>query len=73
MPQVRRFFDSALWLDGGKLREYCDIDTVCDHYAEYVDQINKMKPIEKKKMLEEKFKGRIVKSQKTSFWDKLFK
>lgn len=70
--QVRKFCDSAMWLDGGQLREYGDIDTVCDHYAEYVEQFNKMKPMEKRKLLDEKFKGRIIRNKKVSLIDRLF-
>ena len=72
LPQVRRFCDSAMWLDGGKLREYGEINTVCDHYAEYVDGFNKMKPIEKRKVLDAKFKERIIRNKKVSLFDKLF-
>ena len=27
-----------MWLEGGKMREYGDIDTVCEHYAEYIEK-----------------------------------
>ena len=33
LPQVREFCDSAIWLEGGKLKEYGDVKTVCDNYA----------------------------------------
>lgn len=72
LPQVRNFCDSAMWLDGGKLREFGDIETVCDHYAEYVEQFQKMKPMEKRKLLDEKFKQRVIKNKKVSLIDKLF-
>lgn len=72
LPQVRKFCDSAMWLEGGKLREYGDIETVCDHYAEYVEHFNKMKPIEKRKLLDDKFKERIIKNKKVSLIDKIF-
>lgn len=72
LPQVRRFCDSAMWLEGGKLKEYGDIETVCDHYAEYVEEFNKMKPLQKRKLLDEKFKERIIKSKKVSLIDRLF-
>lgn len=73
LPQVRKFCDSAMWLDGGQLREYGDIETVCDHYSEYVEQFNKMNVKEKRKMLDEKFKSRIIKNKKVSLFDKLFR
>ena len=37
LPQVREFCDSALWIEGGMVKEYGEVDIVCDHYAEYVD------------------------------------
>ena len=40
LPQVQEFCDSAMWLEGGKMREYGDIDTVCEHYAEYIETYN---------------------------------
>lgn len=73
LPQVRSFCDSAMWLEGGKLKEYGDIDTVCNHYAEYVEAFNKMNPKEKRKLLDEKFKERIIKGRKVSLVDKLFR
>ena len=72
LPQVRNFCDSAMWLEGGRLREYGDINTVCDHYAEYVEGFNKMKPREKRKLLDDKFKERIIKNKKVSLIDRLF-
>lgn len=61
-----------MWLEGGKLREYGDIESVCDHYAEYVEQFNKMKPLEKRKVLDAKFKERIIRNRKVSIIDRMF-
>ncbi len=61
LPQVREFCDSAMWLEGGKLKEYGDVQTVCDHYADYVERYNKMSDAEKKAELESKFKDRVIK------------
>lgn len=72
LPQVRDFCDSAMWLEGGRMREYGDIDTVCDHYAAYVEKYNGMTKMEKKKELDEKFKERIIKNKKVSMIDRLF-
>lgn len=72
LPQVRDFCDTAMWLEGGKMREYGDIETVCDHYAEYVEEYNAMNKKEKKKMLDDKFKERIIKNKKVSLIDKIF-
>lgn len=72
LPQVRNFCDSAMWLEGGRLKEYGDIDTVCDHYAAYIEKYNEMTKAEKKKELDEKFKERIIKNKKVSLIDRLF-
>lgn len=72
LPQVRDFCKTGVWIEGGKLVEVGDIDTVCDHYAEYVDKLNAMGNKEKNKMLEEKFKKRLIVEHKKSLLDKLF-
>lgn len=63
LPQVREFCKSAIWIEGGRLIETGEVNEVCDHYSEYVDKMNKMPDKEKKKMLDEKFKERIVPEQ----------
>lgn len=72
LPQVRRFCDSAMWLEGGRLREFGDIETVCDNYAEYVEKYNTMTKKEKKKELDAKFKERVIKNKKVSLIDRIF-
>ncbi len=73
LPQVREFCDSAMWLEGGRLKEYGDVKTVCDHYAEYVDRYNKMSDAEKKAELAAKFKERIIKGTEPSKLRKLIR
>ncbi len=73
LPQVREFCDSAMWLEGGRLKEYGDVKTVCDHYAEYVDRYNKMSDKEKKAELDAKFKERIIKGAEPSKLRKLIR
>lgn len=72
LPQIRDFCKSGIWIEGGKLVETGDIDTICDHYAAYVDKLNKLSDKEKKAMLEEKFKERLIIDEKTSLLDNLF-
>ena len=31
-PQIREICDNVIWIDNGKIREYGDPSTVCDHY-----------------------------------------
>lgn len=64
LPQVRSFCKTGLWIEGGKLREIGDIDTVCDHYSEYVDQYNSLSEKEKKKKRDAIFKERVIKETK---------
>lgn len=60
LPQVRDFCDTAMWIEGGSLREYGEVQEVCDHYAEYVDMYNKLPKKEKDKLRNEKFDKRIL-------------
>ena len=72
LNQVKSFCKTGMWIEGGKLKEIGEIDTVCAHYAEYVDYLNSLSAKEKKAELDMKFKERIVKTnKKESFIDKL--
>ena len=51
LPQVRGFCQKAMWIEGGRLKEYGDVEEVCDEYAEYVDFYNSLKKKEKKKRI----------------------
>lgn len=72
LPQVKEFCRTGLWIEGGKLMEMGPIDEVCDHYSDYVEKLNAMPGKEKKKMLDEKFKERLIVNEKKSFWTRLF-
>lgn len=72
LPQVKEFCKTGLWIEGGKLIEMGPIDDVCDHYSDYVEKLNSMSSKEKKKMLEDKFKDRLIVNEKKSFWSRLF-
>lgn len=74
LPQVRSFCDTAIWIEGGMMKEYGDVDTVCDHYAEYTDYYNSLSDKEKKKVRDEKFEKRVIPNEKKKgFLSKLFK
>ena len=64
LPQVRAVCKTGMWIEGGQLVEIGDIDTVCDHYSEYVDSYNNLTEKEKKKQRDAKFKERIIKEEK---------
>ena len=73
LPQVRGFCDKAMWIEGGMLKEYGDIEEVCDHYAEYVDYYNALSNADKKKERDMKFEKRILKApEKRGVFDRLF-
>lgn len=72
LQQVRDFCDTAMWLEGGKMKEYGNIEDVCDHYAEYIEHYNSLTKAQKKAERDEKFKERIIKNKKVSLFDRLF-
>lgn len=72
LPQVKSFCDSAMWLEGGQLREYGDIETVSDHYAAYIEKYNALSKDEKKKEQEAKFSERVIKNKKVTLIDRIF-
>lgn len=71
LPQVRSFCTKALWIEGGMMKEYGEINEVCDHYNEYVEYYNSLSDKEKKQIRDEKFAKRVI-DKKPSFLDRLF-
>jgi len=71
LPQVRSFCTKALWIEGGMLQEYGEIDEVCDHYSDYVDYYNSLPDKEKKKIRDEKFEKRVI-DKAPSLFDRIF-
>ncbi|NBK96549.1 MAG: ATP-binding cassette domain-containing protein [Erysipelotrichia bacterium] len=61
ISQVRGFCEKGLWIEGGRLREYGDIQEVADHYEEYIDSFKKMSAKEVKQLKAEVFESRILK------------
>ena len=64
LPQVREFCEKAIWIESGSLKEYGDVNEVCDKYAKHIDKCNEMSKKEKKEMLDNNFKSRIIKNDK---------
>lgn len=73
LPQVRAFCKTAMWIEGGKLIEVGDVETVCKNYSDYVDQYNAMSDKEKKKIRDEKFSEREIIEQKTSLINRIIR
>lgn len=63
LQQVRGFCDSAVWIEGGSLKEYGPANEVCDHYAQYVDFYNSLSDKGKKEERDNKFNQRIIKEE----------
>ena len=73
LNQVRDFCKTGMWIEGGELMEFGDIDEVCDHYSAYVEKYNAMSEAEKKKLRDDKFAKRLIKEpEKKSIWKKIF-
>ena len=71
LPQVREFCDTALWIEGGVVREYGLVDPVCDHSSEYVEYLNSLNAEQKKEENEKKFQKRLILDEKDGFWEKV--
>lgn len=72
LAQVREFCDTAMWIEGGMLKEYGEVNEVCDHYAEYVDYYNGLSNADKKKERDDKFEKRLLVNHKVSLFDRIF-
>ncbi len=72
LPQVRSFCTKAMWIEAGMLKEYGEINEVCDHYAEYVDYYNSLTAAQKKKERDEKFKKRVFENKKKGLFARIF-
>lgn len=74
LPQVKAFCDSAIWLEGGQLKEHGEIEEVCRHYSEYVEHYNSLSPREKIRERNRKFQDRIlIKEKKQNLFIRLLK
>ncbi|CDM69213.1 Hypothetical protein CM240_2055 [Clostridium bornimense] len=60
LNQVKSFCNKGLWIEGGKLKEYGDIDVVSKHYSDYIKEYNLKSDEEKKKQRELVFNERII-------------
>lgn len=72
LAQIKSFCNQAIWLEGGKLKEFGDIDTVSERYAQYVEKLNTMNPAQKKAENDAKFQERIIKGKKVGLIDRIF-
>ena len=71
LPQVKEFCKTGLWIEGGRLMETGPIAQVCNHYSDYVEKLNALPDKEKKKVLDDKFKERLIVTPPKSLWGKI--
>ena len=60
ISQIKSFCNKGLWIEGGYLMEYGDLESVADKYEAFVNEYKKKTPKEKKKLKNEAFEKRIV-------------
>ena len=70
LAQVVKYCDTAIWIEGGIMREYDEVDGVAERYSEYVDRLNDFSTKEKKAFNDEKFKKRLVNDMNENSIDK---
>lgn len=71
LPQVRGFCKTVMWIEGGKLIEIGEVNEVCDHYSDYVDQYNALNEEDKKKQRDFKYRERQIIEKKVSIIGKI--
>lgn len=71
LPQVKKFCDTAIWIEGGVLQAYGEIEEVCTYYSTYVEFMNSLKKKDKKRLQDRKFQRRIIEHDNRSFWERL--
>lgn len=60
LSQVKSFCNKALWIEGGELRAYGEIDDIANQYDEYIKELKKKSEKEKKIFMEDVFANRVV-------------
>lgn len=71
LSQVRRFCNMGLWIEGGQMMEYDEINAVCNHYDAYVEADRQRSEEEKKAFRKKKFQKRVVKNVKVSLIERV--
>ncbi len=72
LDQVLEFCDSAMWIEGGYLRETGDVEEVCTHYSDYVDWLNSMSKKKRDEETARKFEERIIPDKERGFLKRIF-
>ncbi len=73
LPQVKSFCDTAIWIEGGELKAYGNVDEVARQYTEFSDAYQKLSAQEKKIHGEKRFEARVIhKQKKAGFFERFF-
>ncbi|WP_294196494.1 ABC transporter ATP-binding protein [uncultured Clostridium sp.] len=64
LSQVKSFCNKAIWIDGGELKQYGDIDEIAQNYFQYIKNIKEKSDEEKQKFNKEIFEKRIISVEK---------
>ena len=70
LGQVKSFCNKGLWLEGGVLKEYGDVEEVVNNYSKYVNEYNKKSDAEKRLHRDKILKNRITKKNKKEITSK---
>ncbi len=73
LEQVKKFCDTALWIEAGEMKSYGEVNQVCEEYACFIEEYNSLTNKQKKARMKEKFNGRIIEqAKKQTFFGKIF-
>lgn len=72
LQQVLGFCQKAMWIEGGKLKAYGDVEEVCKDYSEYIDYYNALSKKEKTKLRDEKFEERLLENPEIGLFERIF-
>lgn len=71
LAQVKSFCNKGLWLEGGVLKKYGNIEEVANEYSKYINEYKKKSDAEKKLYRDEVLRNRIIKKDKKGIIDQL--
>lgn len=71
LAQVKSFCNKGLWIEGGQLKMYGEIEEVAKEYSAYIDDIKNKTAEEKKAFSEEIFQKRLIEEVKNFNKDNL--
>ena len=73
LSQVKSFCNKALWVEGGELKAYGEINEIAKQYDDYIKEIKKKTEEEKKIFMDNIFKNRTVEESENNKFIKLIK